>query len=136
MKKTNKETKLYPAEFDRISPELLIPMKYEYVGKDIVIEIETNEFSCVCPWSKLPDFAVLRIKYIPKLFCVELKSLKYYIQSYRNVGIVHESAVNRIFEDLEKLLKPKWLYVELEFNVRGGIKTLVKRETKKVKHYA
>jgi 7-cyano-7-deazaguanine reductase len=120
-----------PVKFDKISPELLIPMKYEYKGKDIIIEIETQEFTCLCPWNNLPDFALLRIKYIPNKFCVELKSLKYYIQSYRNVYIVHESAVNKIFEDLYKLLKPKWLYVELEFNLRGGIKTVVKRESKR-----
>ncbi len=118
-------------EYNKISPNLLIPMEYEYIGKDIVIEIETDEFSCICPWSKLPDFATLKIKYIPKLLCVELKSLKYYIQSYRNVGIVHESAVNKIFEDLKKVLDPKWLYVELEFKLRGGLKTTVKRETEK-----
>ncbi len=121
--------KLVP-KYDRISPELLQTIEYEYIGKDISVEIETNEFSCICPWSKLPDFAVLRIKYIPDKLCVELKSLKYYIQSYRNVGIVHESAVNRIYEDLYKLLRPKKLYVELEFAIRGGIKTVVNRGEK------
>ncbi len=113
--------------FDKISPELLSRIEYEYQGKDIIIEIETKEFTCVCPWSKLPDFATLRIKYIPKKYCVELKSLKYYLQSFRNVGIVHESVVNKIYEDLIKLLSPKQLYVELEFNIRGGIKTTVTR---------
>lgn len=130
MKHLTKIKNLKP-EYNKISPNLLIPMEYEYVGKDILIEIETDEFSCICPWSKLPDFAILRIKYVPRLLCVELKSLKYYVQSYRNVGIVHESAVNRIFEDLKKVLEPKWLYVELEFKLRGGIKTIVKREMNK-----
>lgn len=118
--------------FDKISPELLIPINYDYKGRDIMIEIETQEFSCICPWSKLPDFANIRIKYIPDKLCVELKSLKYYLQSFRNVGIVHENVVNRVFEDLYNLIYPKWLYVELEFNLRGGLKTTVKRETKKV----
>ncbi len=130
MNKIEKIKKLKP-QYDNISSELLIAIDYEYTGSDIVIEIETNEFTCICPWSKLPDFATLRIKYIPRKLCVELKSLKYYLHSYRNVGIVHESVVNRIFADLYKLLKPKWLYVELEFNIRGGIKTVVKKETKR-----
>ena len=114
--------------FDKISPELLIKMPYEYSGRDIWVEIETNEFTCICPWSKLPDFASLRIKYIPQKYCVELKSLKYYLQSYREVGIVHESVVNKIFDDINKCISPKKLYVELEFYIRGGIKTVVKRE--------
>ncbi len=122
--------KLSPV-FDKVSSELLVPIEYDYKGKDITIEIETQEFSCICPWSKLPDFAILRIKYIPDKLCVELKSLKYYIQSFRNVGIVHENVVNRIFEDLYNLLEPKWLYIELEFNLRGGLKTTVKRQTEK-----
>lgn len=130
MKKLYDKIKSLSVIFDKVSPELLIPLKYEYKGKDIVIEIETQEFTCLCPWNNLPDFAFLKIKYIPKEICVELKSLKYYIQSYRNVHIVHESVVNRIFDDLYKLLKPKWLYVELEFTIRGGIKTIVKRESK------
>lgn len=118
--------------FDKISPELLSFIKYEYPGKDIILEIETSEFTCICPWSKLPDFATLRIKYVPDKLCVELKSLKYYIQSYRNVGIVHESAVNKIYEHIFNLIKPKQLYVELEFTLRGGIKTVVKRGSVKL----
>lgn len=130
MNKINKIKNLHP-KYDSVSVELLIPIKYEYPNEDIIIEIETNEFTCICPWSKLPDFATLRIKYIPRKLCVELKSLKYYLHSYRNVGIVHESVVNMIFNHLKKLLKPKWLYVELEFNIRGGIRTIVKKESKK-----
>ncbi|MEN3014230.1 MAG: preQ(1) synthase [Endomicrobiia bacterium] len=128
MEELYKKIKNLKPVFDKISADLLLPIKYQYIGKRIVIEIFTQEFSCVCPWSELPDYASLKIKYIPNKVCVELKSLKYYIQSYRNVKIIHEDAVNRIFEDLYKLLKPKWLYVELEFNIRGGLKTTVKRE--------
>jgi len=131
MKKFVKKIKSLNPVFNKISPEILIPMEYDYKGKDILIEIETQEFTCICPWSKLPDFATVRIKYIPDKYCVELKSLKYYLQSFRNVGIVHENVVNKIFEDLYNLLQPKWLYVELEFNLRGGIKTTVKREFNK-----
>ncbi|MCX7941026.1 MAG: preQ(1) synthase [Endomicrobia bacterium] len=115
-------------KFDKISPELLIAVKYDYPNNKIIIETETQEFTCVCPWSGLPDYGILRIKYVPKNLCVELKSLKYYIQSYRNVGIMHENAVNKIFDDLWNLLKPRWLYVEIEFFTRGGIITIVKRE--------
>ncbi|MCS7152082.1 MAG: preQ(1) synthase [Endomicrobia bacterium] len=115
-------------KFDKISPELLIAVKYDYPNNKIIIETETQEFTCVCPWSGLPDYGILRIKYVPKNLCVELKSLKYYIQSYRNVGIMHENALNKIFDDLWNLLKPRWLYVEIEFFTRGGITTIVKRE--------
>lgn len=128
MKKTFEKIKKLQPVFDKISPELLIPIKYNYINKNISIDIKSQEFSCVCPWSGLPDYATLNIKYIPNKLCVELKSLKYYLQSYRNVRIIHEDAVNRIFEDLNKLLKPKYLYVEIEFNIRGGIKTTVKRQ--------
>lgn len=132
MKELFEKIKTLKPVFDKISPELLISMEYEYAGEKILIEIQTQEFSCVCPWSNLPDYALLNIKYIPNKLCVELKSLKYYIQSYRNVKIIHENAVNRIFNDLYKLLKPKYLLVELVFNIRGGIKTVVKKEKGKI----
>jgi 7-cyano-7-deazaguanine reductase len=131
MKKFIKKIKSLNPVYDKVSSKILTPMEYNYKGKDILVEIETQEFTCICPWSKLPDFATVRIKYIPDKYCVELKSLKYYLQSFRNVGIVHENVVNKIFEDLYNLLEPKWLYVELEFNLRGGLKTTVKREFNK-----
>ena len=108
-------------------------MPYEFAGKNIEVKIETDEFTCICPWSKLPDFARLTISYVPKKLVVELKSLKLYIQSYRMVGIVHESAVNRILEDLVKKISPKTMTVEMIFNLRGGIKTTVRREYKQRK---
>lgn len=131
MKKNNKlfeKIKNLKPKFDKISPELLIAVEYDYSGKKIMIETETQEFTCLCPWSGLPDHGILRIKYVPQNMCVELKSLKYYIQSFRNVGIMHENAVNKIFDDLWSLLRPRWLCVEIEFYIRGGIKTVVKRE--------
>lgn len=112
-------------EFEKISPEILQAIPYEYVGEPIEITIETNEFSCLCPWTKQPDFARLIIKYVPNKKCVELKSLKLYLQSFRQVGIVHESVVNRIKNDLKKLLQPKKMLVRLIFNVRGGLVTEV-----------
>ncbi|MEW6039959.1 MAG: preQ(1) synthase [Elusimicrobiota bacterium] len=112
----------------KIKPELLKTIPYEYPGKKITIDISTDEFTCICPWSGLPDFAKIKISYIPRKKCVELKSLKLYIQSYRNVGIVHESVVNRILSDLFDLMSPVWILVEAEFNIRGGLKTVVRGE--------
>jgi len=113
-------------EFTKISPELLEAMPYEYVGKDIDVEVETDEFTCLCPWSGLPDFANVRISYVPSKTVVELKSLKFYLQSYRMVGMVHESVVNSILKDLVAAVKPKPMNVEIIFAVRGGITTTVR----------
>ena len=101
---------------------------YEYPGKDIVITIDTDEFTTVCPWSGLPDFATIRIEYIPRLVCIELRSLKYYLHSYRNVGIYQEHAVNRILDDLVRRAKPKWMKVTADYRIRGGIHTVASRE--------
>lgn len=96
---------------------------FGYEGPDQEIVTETNEFSAVCPYSGLPDFARLTITYVPRVKCVELKSLKYYITSYRNVGIFQEHATARIAEDLFKLLDPQKLSVRTVYNVRGGFET-------------
>ncbi|MBN1621919.1 MAG: NADPH-dependent 7-cyano-7-deazaguanine reductase QueF [Endomicrobiales bacterium] len=126
----NKLKKLKPT-FNQVDPSLLEVMPYEYPGKRIELNIETSEFTCLCPWSGLPDFANLVIRYVPNKKVIELKSLKYYLHSYRQVGIVHESAVNRILNDLVKVCKPKGMTVELAFNIRGGLKTTVKAGYKK-----
>jgi 7-cyano-7-deazaguanine reductase len=96
---------------------------FEYAGPDQEIVTETPEFTAVCPYSGLPDFATLTIKYIPSDRCVELKSLKYYVTSYRNVGIFQEHATARIAEDLFRLLEPQMLEVTTAYNVRGGFET-------------
>jgi 7-cyano-7-deazaguanine reductase len=96
---------------------------FEYAGPDQEIVTETKEFSAVCPYSGLPDFATLTIRYMPSDRCVELKSLKYYVISYRNVGIFQEHATARIAEDLFKLLDPQWLEVTTLYNPRGGFET-------------
>lgn len=114
--------------FNKITPSLLEIMPYEYSGKQIDINIETDEFTCLCPWSGLPDFATLKIKYVPNKYVIELKSLKYYLHSYRQVGMVHESVVNKVLEDLSKASKPYEMTVELVFKTRGGINTTVKAE--------
>ena len=127
MKKTNRSRLI----FDRVTPSLLEVMPYEYRGKKIEINIESEEFTCLCPWSGLPDFAYLNISYVPDKVVVELKSLKYYLQSFRMVGMVHESVVNRILADLSAAVKPNSMTAELVFNPRGGITTTVKAEYKK-----
>jgi len=102
--------------------------KNKYTDKDYVIKFETAEFTCICPKTGLPDFAYLEIEYSPDKLCVELKSFKEYILSYRDIGIFHEHVVNRVLEDLVKSTKPKWMKVSGEFNVRGGITTTVEAE--------
>lgn len=83
------------------------------------------EFTCICPRSGFPDFATIYIHYIPKKYCIELKSLKLYINSFRDKKVFHEDVTNDILNDLSKLLDPYYLEVKGEFTVRGNIKTLV-----------
>jgi 7-cyano-7-deazaguanine reductase len=101
---------------------------YEYPGKDIVINIDTDEFTAVCPWSGLPDFATIRIDYIPDKAVIELRSLKYYLLSYRNIGIYQEHLVNRLLDDLVRCARPKWMKISADYKVRGGIHTVASRE--------
>ncbi|MCB0394033.1 MAG: NADPH-dependent 7-cyano-7-deazaguanine reductase QueF [Bdellovibrionales bacterium] len=89
------------------------------------IEFTCPEFTCICPRSGFPDFATLYIKYVPDQYCVELKSLKLYINKFRNEGIFHEDITNRILDDLVKLLDPWEIEVVGDFNVRGNIKTVI-----------
>lgn len=106
-----------------ILTDILETIPYEYVGKETMVTIPTNEFTSVCPWSGLPDFADIRISYIPNELLVEMKSLKYYLTSYRNVGIYQEHATNRILQELADLLKPKYMKIEAVWNARGGLGT-------------
>ena len=96
---------------------------FGYEGPEQRIVTETKEFSAVCPYSGLPDYAVLRIEYVPSDRCIELKSLKYYVNSYRNVGIFQEHATARVAGDLWRVLQPKQLEVRTVYNVRGGFDT-------------
>ena len=89
------------------------------------IEFICPEFTCLCPRSGFPDFATIRIRYVPHKKCVELKSLKLYINSFRNKSVFHEDVTNIILDDLVKLLDPHYVEVVGDFNVRGNIKTLV-----------
>lgn len=101
----------------------------KYNDKAYTIKINTNEFTCICPKTGLPDFARLYIEYSPKKWCLELKSFKEYLFSYRDIGIFHEHVVNRILDDLSNACKPRWIKIAGEFNVRGGITTIVEAET-------
>ncbi|WP_221566432.1 preQ(1) synthase [Alkalihalobacillus sp. TS-13] len=116
---------------DVILVDILETIPYEYIGKDTLVTIPTNEFTSVCPWSGLPDFAEFHISYIPNEKLVEMKSLKYYLTSYRNVGIYQEHATNRILDDLVQLLEPKEMQITAIWNARGGLGTEVVAEYKK-----
>ncbi len=109
---------------------------YEYPGRDIVVTIDTDEFTSVCPYSGLPDFAAIRIEYTPAKAIIELRSLKYYLFSYRNIGIYQEHLVNRILEDLVKCAHPKRMKVVADYRVRGGIHTVASREYDSSRHRA
>lgn len=104
---------------------------YEFVGRKVKVRFELPEFTCICPFSDFPDFATLRIEYVPNERCVELKSLKLYINSFRGVKIFHEHVINIILEDFVQACDPLRVEIEGDFNVRGNIKTTVKGEYKK-----
>ncbi len=96
--------------------------------KEYKITISMPEYTSLCPHTGLPDFATIIIQYMPDKLCVELKSFKYYILGYRNLGISHENAVNRILKDFTAACKPKWAYIKGEFTPRGGIIATVEVE--------
>ena len=98
--------------------------------RDYIITINCPEFTSVCPKTGLPDFGTIIIEYIPNKLCIELKSLKYYLLDYRNKGIFYESVINKILDDLTKVLKPKQMTVTGNFSARGGISTSVKADYK------
>lgn len=97
-----------------------------YPDRDYEISISCPEFTCLCPISGYPDFAVINVAYVPDRRCVELKSLKLYINKFRNDHLYHEQVVNLIRDDLVKLLAPRRLTVEGDFNRRGNIKTIIR----------
>ena len=99
---------------------------YEFPGKEIKINFEIPEFTAICPFSDFPDFAVIRLEYVPNERCIELKSLKLYINSFRNVKIFHEHVINVIVEDFVAACDPLSVEIEGDFHVRGNIKTVVR----------
>ena len=102
--------------------------KNPYPKRDYDIRFECPEFTCLCPRTGQPDFATIRICYVPDQLCVELKSLKLYLWSYRNEGAFHEAVTNKILDDLVQATRPRRMTVEGDFYVRGGIHTVVKVE--------
>lgn len=99
-------------------------------GRPFTITFETEEFTCLCPLTGQPDFAKLRILYQPDQLCVESKSLKLYLWSFRDQGAFHEAVTNQILDDLVRALQPQWMRIEGDFLIRGGIRTLVVAEHK------
>lgn len=97
-----------------------------YPDRDYIIEISFPEFTCLCPRSGYPDFATIKLKYIPDKKIVELKSLKLYLNSYRDKHISHESATNKIYDDLKSLLNPRFIELIGDFNPRGNVKTIIR----------
>lgn len=110
---------------EAIDQAVLEAIPFDYPDSATEVVYETDEFTFVCPWTGLPDFARLVIRYVPRHSLVELKSLKYYLTSYRNVGILQEHTVNRILRDLVQLLEPASMVVEADYKERGGLKTKV-----------
>lgn len=104
---------------------------WENQFKNYEITVIIPEYTSICPRTGLPDFGTITIRYIPDRLCLELKSLKYYIQAYRNLGIFYENSINRILKDIIKACKPKWAKVIGEFNIRGGMKSIIEAEYQK-----
>jgi 7-cyano-7-deazaguanine reductase len=111
--------------FDEIEANRLEPWPNPHPDHEYVVHFEIPEFTCLCPRSGFPDFATIIIDYVPGPSVVELKSLKLYINTYRNRQISHESSVNVILNDLVALLSPRWIRVVGDFTVRGNIKTII-----------
>jgi 7-cyano-7-deazaguanine reductase len=105
---------------------------YEFPGRAIEIDFEIPEFTAICPFSDFPDFATLKLIYVPNERCVELKSLKMYVNSFREVKIFHEHVINVILEDFVRACDPLRVRIEGNFNVRGNIKTIVRAQYDKV----
>lgn len=104
---------------------------YEYPGKEIWVDFTIPEFTAICPFSDFPDFATINLKYVPNRKCIELKSLKLYINSFREVKIFHEHVINLIMEDFVAACDPLRVEIEGDFNVRGNIKTVVRASYEK-----
>jgi 7-cyano-7-deazaguanine reductase len=100
--------------------------EYKFKGKEIRINFTCPEFTAICPFSDFPDFATIKIEYVPHHLCVELKSLKLYINAYRDKKIFHEHVVNRILDDFVHACDPLAVDIEGDFNIRGNIKTVIR----------
>lgn len=119
--------------YDAIRPELLETFAYEYPGQRSEVTVETDEFTAVCPWSGLPDFAKITVVYVPNKDVIELRAYKYYLYSYRNVGIFQEHLTQRLLDDLVRCCDPLEMTVITDYNIRGGIHTVSKASYRKKK---
>lgn len=117
--------KINPIKTDPDKIKLLEVFDNSFPDRNYLIVHKANEFTSVCPKTGQPDFGTISISYIAKNKCIELKSLKYYLQSFRNEGIFYENVINRILDDLVSLTKPKWMEVKGEFSMRGGLNSTV-----------
>ena len=113
-----------PPEAMSLAP--LDTFAYKYKGKEIKISFTCPEFTAICPFSDFPDFATIKIEYVPNELCIELKSLKLYINSFRSAKIFHEHVINRVLDDFVAACDPIALDIEGDFNIRGNIKTLIR----------
>ena len=116
---------------EEMSLSQLDTFAYEFPGREIRIRFQIPEFTAICPFSDFPDFATIRLEYVPNMRCIELKSLKLYINSFRQVKIFHEHVINVILEDFVRACDPLSVEIEGDFNVRGNIKTTVSASYKK-----
>ena len=105
--------------------KLLETFENKYPNRDYIVKHVAPEFTSLCPKTGQPDFATIILEYIPDKLCVELKSYKFYLQSYRNDGIFFESVTNKILDDLVDVTKPRWMKITAQFNTRGGISSVI-----------
>lgn len=108
--------------------KILETFENKYPNRDYAVTHIAPEFTSLCPKTGQPDFAKITVEYIPDKLCVELKSLKFYLNSYRNDGIFFESVTNQILDDLVEVTKPRYMLITAEFNVRGGISSIIEAE--------
>ena len=113
------------APLEVFKSDVLMAFEYEYPGSSTEVLIDTDEFTAVCPWTGLPDFGTLKVRYVPNKLCIELKSMKYYLLSFTGVGVVQEHAANIILNDLKNVCEPISMSVELDYKIRGGLHTSV-----------
>ena len=122
------DTNLEVRDEEAIDTQCLLAFEYQYSDQPAQVSMDTDEFTALCPWTGLPDYGALTIDYTPSDKLIELKSLKYYLLSFRDVGIVQEHAANRILQDLVDLCHPRAMKITLDYKVRGGIHTVVTAE--------
>jgi 7-cyano-7-deazaguanine reductase len=122
-----KDMRFDTQDVDAVARDVLVMIPYTY-RRRTEITVTTDEFSAVCPWSGLPDYAKLTVRYLPGDRYMELKSFKYYVTSFRNVGIFQEDATNVILEHLVEALDPLFIEVQLDYNVRGGFHTVTRAQ--------